>query len=98
MVFAVDRLQVGEQRWKLRLRCGACGRVRDAEVSNAEAGDFDATVASHRELIVRELARLDAARMAEDVDRFTEALRRDLIDPADFAPRLSGSRPGAPRG
>ena len=98
MVFAADRLQVDEHRWKLRLRCGGCGSMRDAEATTAEAADFDATVAAHRASIAHELARLEAARMAEDVERFAEALRRDLIDPADFEPRLSGSRPGAPRG
>jgi hypothetical protein len=72
-------------RWAIALRCGDCGLACDVVASNAQAADLYNTFDTQQRNMERELKRLDAARMAEEVAAFIEALGRDLIDPADFA-------------
>jgi hypothetical protein len=76
---------VGSERWAIHLRCGACGVEREVVASNAQVAEFDDTLDAHQRTMERELGRLDAARMQEEIDAFIDALGRDLIDPADFA-------------
>jgi hypothetical protein len=85
MVCPIQWRPIGDGCWVIALRCGECGLARDFIASNAEAADFYDTFDGHQRQIERALARLDAARMAHEVDVFIEALGRDLIDPADFA-------------
>jgi hypothetical protein len=91
MVAPIDWHPVDEERWSLQLRCGQCGTPRHAIASNAEVAEYDGALNAHQSAIERALAQMEALRMAEQVDCFTEALRRDLIDAADF------SRPAAAR-
>lgn len=70
--------------WEMDLRCGQCGFRREVVASNAQAADFDGALDSRQRTIERALARLDAERMADEVDAFVAALDRDLIDAADF--------------
>ena len=73
-----------ETRWWIRLRCGACGLVRDAEVSDEEAKRFDSDLDLRLASIAATVARLDRERMATDAETLTAALERDLIDPGDL--------------
>jgi hypothetical protein len=76
---------LGHGRWSITLRCGECGLARDFVATQRQAADFYDTFDRQQRKMERELGRLDAARMAEEVAAFIEALGRDLIDPADFA-------------
>ncbi|MGH2967956.1 MAG: hypothetical protein ACRDK0_02650 [Solirubrobacteraceae bacterium] len=86
MVCPVHWHPVDAERWAIVLRCGECGLTRDVVASNAQAAAFDDALDERQRKLERELARLDAERMAADVDVFVAALDRDLIDPADFRP------------
>ena len=85
MVCPIDWRPVDDERWSIDLRCGECGLAREFVASNAQAADLEATLDTHQREIEHELGRLDAARMVEEVNAFVDALRRNLIFPADFA-------------
>ena len=76
--------ELDEAHWWVRSRCGDCGTWTEVVISNRQAATLD--VVLHRQLDhIRAAAdRLDAERMAEQVQAFTDALRRDLILATDF--------------
>jgi hypothetical protein len=84
MVCPVRWHSVDSERWAMELRCGECGSERKVVASNAQAADFDGALNERQRKIERALQRLDASRMAAEVDAFVQALERDLIEPADF--------------
>ncbi len=81
----VDWEPVGETHWWMLLRCGACDTWREATVTNDIASRYDLELDRRMELIVRALERIDTRRMAADVETMIQALRRGLVDAADFA-------------
>ncbi|HWM11256.1 MAG TPA: hypothetical protein VNO82_18000 [Solirubrobacteraceae bacterium] len=81
----VDWEPVGDTHWWMLLRCGACGTWREATVTNDIASRYDLELDRRMELIVRALERIDTRRMAADVETMIQALRRGLVDAADFA-------------
>jgi hypothetical protein len=85
MVCPLRWQRLSRGRWAIALRCGECGLARDFDASNAQAAALYETFDRQQRTMERELWRLDAARMAEEVAAFIDALDRDLIDPADFA-------------
>jgi hypothetical protein len=85
MVAPIEWHPVDEERWSLRLRCGQCGTARRTVASNAEVAEYEGALNAHQSAIERALAQMETLRMAEQVACFTEALRRDLIDAADFS-------------
>jgi hypothetical protein len=76
---------VDEQRWWMLLRCGACETFREVTVDNEVARRFDAELDRRLDVVVRAAHRLDRERMAAEVETLIVALRRGLIDAADFA-------------
>ena len=74
----------GPAHWWLQLRCGACGRWREAVLDDEAADRFQHDYETHVMAIEDDVAALDMARMRVEVELLTEALRRDLIDAADF--------------
>jgi hypothetical protein len=80
----VDWEPVGDTHWWMLLRCGACDTWRETTVTNAIASRFDFELDRRLDMLTRALDRLDRRRMAADVDTMIEALRRGLVDAADF--------------
>jgi hypothetical protein len=74
-----------DRHWWMLLRCGECDAWQEVTVSDAVAQRFDAELDRRADLLARALARLDRQRMAADVETMIAALRRGLIDAADFA-------------
>jgi uncharacterized Zn finger protein len=83
-VHPVEWSESGEEHWWMLLRCGECGTEREVTVANPIAQRFGDTLDEAERDIRRVVARLDAERMASEVEMFAAALERDLIDPADF--------------
>lgn len=81
----VDWEPVGETQWWIRLRCGACDTWREVTVANAVAARFDLELDRRLDVLERAADRLDRKLMAADVETMIEALRRGLVDAADFA-------------
>lgn len=75
---------VDESTWWMRLRCGACGFVREAKASNEEAQQLDADLDRGLAAIAAAVAKLDRVEMAAVSDAFSVALERDLLSPDDF--------------
>jgi hypothetical protein len=81
----VDWEPVGDTHWWMLLRCGACDTWRETTVTNEIASRYDLELDRRMEVIVRALERIDMRRMAADVETMIQALRRGLVDAADFA-------------
>jgi hypothetical protein len=75
----------GDCHWWMLLRCGECDSWQEVTVSDAEAQRFDVELDRRADVLARAAARLDRQRMAADVDNMIAALRRGLIDAADFS-------------
>ena len=84
-VCPVEWKATDEAHWWMLLRCGDCGVWQEVMATNAEAAELDQVLDRHVALIERALARLDAERMAREIEAFVGALSHDLIDAADFA-------------
>lgn len=76
---------VGRDDWWMLLRCGECGTFREVTVADDVAQRFDVELDRGVDVLQRALHRLDLERMAAQVEAMTTALRRGLIDAADFA-------------
>jgi hypothetical protein len=76
---------VGPEHWWLLLRCGECEARREVTVTNAVARRYDAELNRRADVLAALLARLDRERMMGEAEALTIALRRSLIDAADFA-------------
>ena len=81
----VDWEPVGDTHWWMLLRCGACDTWRETTVTNEIASRYDLELDRRMEVIVRALERIDMRSMAADVETMIQALRRGLVDAADFA-------------
>ena len=80
----VDWEPVGETHWWMLMRCGACDTWREATVTNLVAARFDLELDRRMDILERAWARIDTAAMAVEVETMIQALRRGLIDAADF--------------
>jgi hypothetical protein len=83
-VHPVEWGESGDEHWWMRLRCGECRAEREVTVANAVAQRFGDRLDTAESELQRAAARLDAERMAGEVETFAVALERDLIGPADF--------------
>ncbi len=84
LVHPIDWEPVGRARWRVDLRCPECewftSEVHDQKVMDA----FDEVLDQDTEGLLDDLAELSRAIMEEEVDRFVDALDRDLILAEDF--------------
>ena len=76
---------VTPEAWWMRLRCGECHVWREVTVTNQVAERFDIELDRRADVIHRALAKLDRERMVLQAEAMIGALRRGLIEPADFA-------------
>ena len=67
------------------LRCGECETWREVTVSNAIAQRFDVELDRRLDMIARAWNKIDRQRMAHEMEAIIGALRRGLLDAADFA-------------
>jgi hypothetical protein len=81
----VDWEPVGETHWWMLLRCGACDTWREATVTNEVAARYDLELDRRMDILARALEKIDRRAMAIEVETMIQALRRGLIDAADFA-------------
>jgi hypothetical protein len=83
--YPVEWEPVDKENWWMLLRCGECDAWQEVTVSDAEAQRFDVELDRRADVLARAVARLDRQRMAADVENMIAALRRGLIDAADFS-------------
>ncbi len=84
LVHPTDWEPVGRARWRVDLRCPDCewygSEVHDQKVMDA----FDEILDDGTEGLLEDLSELSRAIMEEEVERFIDALDRDLILAEDF--------------
>jgi hypothetical protein len=76
---------VGEDRWWMALRCGACGVAIEVVVPDAVAERYDRELARDTMAIRHAADDLERERMRTEADAFIGALHDGLVAPADFA-------------
>ena len=81
----VDWEPVTPEAWWMLLRCGECHTFREVTVTNAVAERFDLELDRRADVLHRALHKLDTERMRAQAEAMIGALRRGLIDAADFA-------------
>ena len=86
-VSALHRGGVDATLAHIRIRCGECARSRELAVTVWSLDLYQRDIRREVEQMAAELARLERARMAVDVESFITALRHDLLAPADFSRR-----------
>jgi hypothetical protein len=84
LVHPTDWEPAGRSRWRVELRCPECewfgAEVHDQKVMDA----FDEVLDEGTEGLLQDLSELSRAIMEEEVERFIDALQRDLIVAEDF--------------
>jgi hypothetical protein len=84
LVHPTDWEPAGRARWRVDLRCPECEwfgtEVHDQKVMDA----FDEILDEGTEGLLDDLSELSRAIMEEEVERFIDALQRDLIVAEDF--------------
>jgi hypothetical protein len=81
----VDWEPAGDTHWWMLLRCGECDTWREATVTNDVAARYDLELDRRLDVLASALEKIDARQMSTDVETMIQALRRGLIDAADFA-------------
>jgi hypothetical protein len=84
LVYPVSWEEAGEIHWQVTLRCPNCESWGTGVFEQDAVEAFDEELDRGTEALVRDFKRLVAANMEEQVERFIEALRDDLVLPEDF--------------
>jgi hypothetical protein len=84
LVYPVDWIEAGPERWTVSLRCPNCEKLTSGTYDQDAVDAFDAQLDNGVEALVRDLTELARANMAEDVERFAAAIRAGAILPEDF--------------
>ena len=84
LVQPVAWTDAGGENWELTLRCPNCMWEGEGVYHQREIERFEEKLDEGVDAILRDLQRLTHANMADQVDRFADALRSDLILPEDF--------------
>ena len=84
LVYPIDWEEEGAAHWRVTLRCPNCLWSGSGVFEQAAVERFDEELDRGTEIMVRDLKRLMAANMEDEIDRFVHALRDDHILPSDF--------------
>jgi len=86
LVYPTDWEEEGLDQWYIERHCPNCdwtdGRVFDHELDRLD--EYDEELDRGTEELASDLGRLARANMADDVERFVDALKADAIQPMDF--------------
>jgi hypothetical protein len=84
LVYPTDWSAIGERHWQVELRCPNCEWAGTGVYEQEVVDRFDRELDRGTDSLVEDLQRLMRANAEHEVDRFREALARDLIVPEDF--------------
>jgi hypothetical protein len=84
LVYPIDWAPAATRHWHVELRCPDCEWHGDGIYGQDVVDRFDAVLDDGTEAVLDDLTRLTHANMEEEIDRFADALSRDLILPEDF--------------
>jgi hypothetical protein len=84
LVYPVEWDEAGSTHWEVTLRCPNC-ETRSTGIHAQETVErFDEELDRGTEALVRDLRRLMAANMEDEIERFVHALEHDFLLPEDF--------------
>ncbi|HWF50948.1 MAG TPA: hypothetical protein VG294_09940 [Solirubrobacteraceae bacterium] len=84
LVQPISWTEAGDTSWQLELHCPNCEWEGEGVYDQQQIERFEDTLEAGVEDILNDLKRLTYANMTAEVDRFSAALRADLILPEDF--------------
>lgn len=84
LVQPISWAEAGEGSWQLELYCPNCEWEGGGVYDQRHIEHFEETLEAGVEDVLCDLKRLTHANMTAEVDRFSAALRADLILPEDF--------------
>jgi hypothetical protein len=84
LVYPTEWEEADERHWQVTLRCPNCEHSESGIFSQDECDRFDDHLEAGTEALTRDFKRLMAANMAEEIERFAQALDADAIHPMDF--------------
>lgn len=84
LVYPVQWEEAGEHSWNVTLRCPECEWVESDVFTQEQCDRFDDELEAGTDALTRDYKRLITANMAEEIDRFSAALKADAILPVDF--------------
>lgn len=76
--------ELGDDRWRLTLRCPDCERAAEGIFVRAAVERFDDELTRGGLALTRDLRKLAHANMEEECERFIAALRAGQVLPIDF--------------
>src|SRR5213079_3454711 len=90
LVYPVQWEEADESHWQITLRCPNCERTEDGVFGQEQCDGFDDELERGTDALTRDYKRLMTANLAEEIDRFAQALEVDGILPADFYSGVAG--------
>jgi hypothetical protein len=84
LVQPLDWQPLASECWQVTLRCPECESCATGAFTAEECEAFDEELERGTDAIVCELAALETANFADEIERFALALQADLILPEDF--------------
>jgi hypothetical protein len=84
MVYPAEWQEAGPHNWSVVLCCPNCGHEREGVFTQRTIESFDEQLDQGAGVLGRDYKRLLRANLADEIDRFAEALRADAILPEDF--------------
>ena len=84
LVYPVQWEEAGADSWSILLRCPDCEWNESGVFAQAQCDRFDDELEAGTEALSRDFKRLVTANMAEEIERFIQALDADAIQPMDF--------------
>jgi hypothetical protein len=84
LVYPTDWAPAATKHWHVELRCPDCEWRGEGVYRQDVVDRFDHVLDDGTESVLDDLTRLTRANMEDEIDRFANALARDLILPEDF--------------
>jgi hypothetical protein len=84
LVYPVAWEEADETHWSITLRCPNCEWRDDGVFAQDQCDRFDDELERGTDALTRDYKRLMTANLAEEIDRFADALSGDHILPMDF--------------
>jgi hypothetical protein len=84
LVYPVAWEEADDTHWSITLRCPNCEWAEDGVFEQEHCDRFDDELERGTDALTRDYKRLMTANLAEEIDRFAEALDVDAILPMDF--------------
>ena len=84
LVYPVAWEEADETHWSITLRCPNCEWGEDGVYAQDSCDRFDDELERGTDALTRDYKRLMTANLAEEIERFAQALDADAILPMDF--------------